>query len=285
MMILEVAALQVQQWKDLLDGDFQLTHVYSMQTRPRFSIQGSLSRPRPMNGLVLYLDGSAIFKPETLKLTAEPGALLYYPSGSLYQSLVTIPQTYYNQIEFMIRDPSGNPITFSNKPIVIFRNCPSVYRLKIEDMVRIDQHGGLASGIKLNALLYDLMYNLVLEKFLEESRLSGYQRILPSILYLEQHCTEPIDVTELAERSGMSVSGFRKLFRKYSGLSPMTYRNQLRIRRACDLLRVGDHNVSEVAEQTGFGSVYYFSRAFKKLTGHTPKEILEQSESCEVKKE
>lgn len=53
----------------------------------------------------------------------------------------------------------------------------------------------------------------------------------------------------------------------------MEYRNNLRIRYACDLLKVGDHNVSEVAELTGFGNVQYFCRVFRKATGKAPGNI------------
>jgi AraC-like DNA-binding protein len=271
-----VIRLRICQWKDLLEGNYQFSHIYSKMTRPQFTVQGNTSRPRIMHGIVLYLSGSAILEPESSGVKAEAGTLLYYPANACYRAIVSVPQTCYNQVEFTITDAQGCPVTLSEQPFVLFKDCPAIYRLKIADMVRVHNQGGLACTIKLNALLYDLMYNLVLEKFIEESKLSGYQRILPSILFLEQHFIEKIPIEQLAQLSNMSVTGFRKLFRKYSGLSPLAYRNNLRIRRAYDLLRSGEHNVSEAADLTGFGNVFYFSRVFRQITGYAPSDILHQ---------
>lgn len=268
--------MRICQWKDLLEGNFQFNHVYSKMTRPQMAWQGNLTRPRPLNGIVLYLNGTAVQHPEESGVKAEAGAQLYYPADACYRMAVAVPDTCYNQVEFTITDNQVCPVTLADQPFVLFQDCPAVYRLKIADMVRVHNQGGLGSDIKLNALLYDLMYNLILEKFFEESKLSGYQRILPSILFLEQHFIEKIPIEQLARQSNMSVTGFRKLFHKYSGMSPLAYRNNLRIRRAYDLLRSGEHNVSEAADLTGFGNVFYFSRIFRQITGFAPSDILQQ---------
>lgn len=272
--------MRICQWKDLLDGTFRFIHIYSKMTRPQLALQGNAVRPRVMNGFVLYLDGSAALLPDTSNVKANAGSLLYYPAGACYQAAVTVPQTCYNQVEFIIEDSQGCPIALSEEPFVFFQDCPTVYRLKIAELVRAHNQGGLGYSIRLNAMLYDLMYNLVLEKFVIESKLSGYQRILPAILYLEQNYIEKIPIEHLAKKSNMSVTGFRKLFRKYSGLSPLEYRNNLRTRKAYDLLRSGEHNVSEVAEMTGFGNVFYFSRTFKQITGIAPSKIMHQQVVC-----
>lgn len=45
---------------------------------------------------------------------------------------------------------------------------------------------------------------------------------------------------------------------------------QLRIRKACELLEQTDWSVADVAEQTGFASSSYFHRMFKRSLGVTP---------------
>lgn len=261
-------------WSDLLEGSFRLEHVYSRRTRPRNHIQGSATRPRATNSLVLYLEGQAETLPPAAGFRAVPGCLAYYPAGSLYQAAVEVPHTLYDQVEFSLVDAQGEEVGLADLPTVIFPECSAVYRVKLAEMVRVHEQGGLASGLKCNALLYDLLYHVVLDRFMEESRLSGYQRILPAILHLEKHYVDNVTVTQLARLSGLSVSSFRRLFGRYSGLGPVEYRNSLRIRLACDLLKVGEHNVSEVAELTGFGNVQYFSRVFRRATGRAPSEIL-----------
>ena len=269
--------MRICKWSDLLEGGFRLCHVYSQETHPRFTLQGCGDRPRSTNGVVFYCTGTARVLPKGVGVMAPPGSLLCYPAGSRYRAVVEVPGTAFQQVEFTLTDAAGEECGLGTEPNVVFEDCPGAIRLKVKEMVRVHQYGGLGSSLQSNGLLYDLVYHLALEKFTEETELSGFRRILPAILYLEQHFVEDLTVTDLADMSNMSETGFRRLFRRYSGVAPVKYRNDLRIRRACDLLRVGEHNVSEVAELTGFGSVYYFSRAFKKATGKTPGSVLRSS--------
>ena len=122
--------------------------------------------------------------------------------------------------------------------------------------------------------MFDLLTDMSGELYRENMISRGCEAIGPGIRYLEQHFTENTPIEELAALCFVSQTSFRRLFREYTGMSPVRYRNALRIRHACDLLRVGEYNVSEVAERTGFGNVYYISRAFKKATGKTPSSVM-----------
>ena len=79
-------------------------------------------------------------------------------------------------------------------------------------------------------------------------------------------------VKESARLAGMSVSRMRNLFTRATGLSPKKYQMRSRLVRAGRLLRETDSPIGLVAEQTGFSSIYSFSRRFKKLLGISPKE-------------
>jgi AraC-like DNA-binding protein len=257
-------------WSDLLEGSFRLEHVYSHRTRPRNRIQGSVIRPRPTNSLVLYLAGEAETLPPAAGFRASPGCLAYYPAGALYEAAVDVPHTLYDQVEFSLTDREGEEVGLHDLPVVLFAACSAEHRAKLAELVRVHEHGGLGASLKCNALLGDLLYHVAMDRFMAESKLSGYQRILPAILHLERHYVENMTVASLARMSSLSVSTFRRLFRNYSGLGPVEYRNRLRIRLACDLLKVGEHNVSEVAELTGFGTVQYFCRVFRRMMGRPP---------------
>lgn len=261
------------EWSDLVEGRFHLEHIYTRRTRPRNSLQGNEARPRPANGLVLYHTGWTEVLPSGSGLQAGPGCLVYYPAGSRYRAFVDVPKTYYDQLEFILKDIEGKEVTLGDHPHVLFENCPAIYKIKLKEMADVHQNPRLASDFKSNALLYDLIYHLVIDIFTRESKLQGFQRILPAILHLEQDYSDHVTIGVLARMSNMSISGFRRLFTKYCGQSPVRYRNGLRIRRACDLLKAGQHTISEVAELTGFGSVYYFSRVFKDVTGQAPSTI------------
>lgn len=79
-------------------------------------------------------------------------------------------------------------------------------------------------------------------------------------------------VADAAQVAGMSPSRMRSLFKKATGLSPKKYQMRARLVRAGRLLRETDWPVAAVAAQTGFASLFSFSRRFTKLLGFSPTE-------------
>jgi AraC-like DNA-binding protein len=88
---------------------------------------------------------------------------------------------------------------------------------------------------------------------------------------LQESVEEPVDIEKLARKLPMGYSSFRKAFKKITGESPNQYHLNLRLSRAKDLLATTALNINEVADQTGFDSVFYFSKLFKKKNGVPPK--------------
>ncbi|MBL9215357.1 MAG: helix-turn-helix transcriptional regulator [Opitutaceae bacterium] len=79
-----------------------------------------------------------------------------------------------------------------------------------------------------------------------------------------------IDLSELAEAAGMSVSTLSARFRRAFGLSPMAYLIQYRMRYAAHLLRDRNLHVREVAARVGYDDPFHFSKLFKKHCGTSP---------------
>jgi len=66
----------------------------------------------------------------------------------------------------------------------------------------------------------------------------------------------------------------RKLFKEYSGMTPMDYKLNAMIGQAKQHLTYSERSVAEIAEMLGFSSATYFCRMFKKKTGVTPMEYV-----------
>lgn len=75
----------------------------------------------------------------------------------------------------------------------------------------------------------------------------------------------------LAQKLGVSYSRFRFAFKKQTGYSPREFENMIKLNRSRDLLLREGLSVTETANTLGYSNVYYFSRAFKKLFGQSPK--------------
>lgn len=88
---------------------------------------------------------------------------------------------------------------------------------------------------------------------------------------LQETFDTPVNIEELAKKLSMSYSTFRKAFKKNIGISPNQYLLDLRLKKAKDLLTATTLSIKEIADQTGFDSIYYFSKHFKKKNGISPK--------------
>jgi len=101
-------------------------------------------------------------------------------------------------------------------------------------------------------------------------RQARMDRIQQAQMRMLDQMAQPVDIRTIAEEVGMSYSSFRRHFKEQAGLAPHQYLLQMRLNKAKALLAGGGLRVSEVAERTGFSSVYYFSRLFKQRFGQPP---------------
>jgi len=97
---------------------------------------------------------------------------------------------------------------------------------------------------------------------------------------LEQRMAEDVDLRELAASLQVSYDGFRHAFKRHTGLAPHQYLLQLRIQRARELLYGTEMTVRQIAASLGFVDPYYFSRAFRKMTGRSPNRWRAESQTA-----
>jgi AraC-like DNA-binding protein len=79
-----------------------------------------------------------------------------------------------------------------------------------------------------------------------------------------------IDLVFLSDQVMLSKDYLRHKFKEEFGVSPIQYLINKRIEKARRLISDEGKKVKEAAYECGFENEYYFSRLFKKVTGHAP---------------
>lgn len=95
------------------------------------------------------------------------------------------------------------------------------------------------------------------------------QQIARAIKYMEDHLHEPLRVEGIANKVGWSHEHFTRSFASQTGRTPREMVLQLRIERACQLLKDEARSIKQIAFEVGFTDENYFSRMFKEAKGTT----------------
>lgn len=101
-------------------------------------------------------------------------------------------------------------------------------------------------------------------------------RISFVILHMNREFHRNETLNDYAARCGMSKFHFLRVFKEITGLSPMEYRNRLRLEHAKTLLEDRSLPIGEIGLRVGFSSPSYFCDAFKKKTGLSPQQYREK---------
>lgn len=90
-------------------------------------------------------------------------------------------------------------------------------------------------------------------------------------LLIENNLHGTLTLEQMAAAAGMSRFHFARVFRALKGSPPLDYFLRRKIRRACELLDGTRQTIYQVADAVGFADPFYFSRAFKKVMGCSPR--------------
>lgn len=117
-----------------------------------------------------------------------------------------------------------------------------------------------------------ILKNLAVLMFRAEIRLQNPQPhgVLEEACYvMAMQYSRPLSIRDVAAKCGVRPDALSRLFRTHLHVSPRDYLQTIRLKQARSLL-AGGYTVTEVAEQTGFASVHYFSRVFTRVFGLPP---------------
>ena len=222
---------------------------------------------RPSHGLAIHKAGEKIYTfSDGKKLIVKENDIIYLPKKSSY----IVKSKEYGDC-YAINFDFDEDITF--EPFVVkvknyneiteyFRSANKIWELK--------KPGHL---LKCKAELYNIIYSLQQEYFLEYFPTKKFEIIKLAVEYIHENYTkELISIEALSKMCDITPEYFRKIFKSFYGISPIRYINNLKITRAKELLKSKMYSTTEVAVQAGYTEMSHFSREFKKATGVSPSE-------------
>lgn len=191
-------------------------------------------------------------------IRAKQGQVIYIPKGCRYTStyLPDAAQVTIFRFDLHASSPEQPP----QKPMLLPAGADRLF------------HSGdsLMNCLHHAARIYDLLGILVQAEVNIPKR---FKRLLPAVDRIEENPVEALPVAFYAELCGMSVPGFRRSFREFTGQNPVEYRNDLRLRLARKLLTTGECTAEEAAAQSGFTNLSFFYRLFRRKYGQKPGSI------------
>lgn len=96
------------------------------------------------------------------------------------------------------------------------------------------------------------------------------QPMFEIVRYMQEHLSEEISLTVLAEEFHLSAQYISQLFKNEIGVNFLTYLTSIRMEQARKLLLSTSLSIVEVSEKTGYSDYRVFTKVFKKIEGVTP---------------
>ncbi|MDD5705900.1 MAG: AraC family transcriptional regulator [Kiritimatiellae bacterium] len=217
------------------------------------------------------------------------GVCLYLRSNSVYmarQDPDNPVSQYYASILYKDRQGNMIPPPADLPPEFIDPPDPDFIDTTMRRIVNLC-YGFSAHGLsrpprapRIQALADNLLTGLLMELDLATTRDQGTEK-LPALPHHERMVRQAIlrivespsvmpTVMELAQQSRYSPSRFSAIFRSVTGVSPEGFIVRSRLSRAERLLTGTTKTITEIAEESGYRDIYFFSHQFKKFRGVTP---------------
>lgn len=124
--------------------------------------------------------------------------------------------------------------------------------------------------------IYELFHSLYGSKNIVKEASSYHAEIYRSaVSFMTEHISEKITVSDIAKHCHVSETSLKQVFSRFTNTSIHKHFIHLKITQAIMLLKSGV-SASETARRIGFVDQSYFSVAFKRETGRTPRDYLKK---------
>ena len=223
-------------------------------------------KSRHSDAFVYVISGSCTYRFDDkteFKVTA--GDVFYLPYQSIYTMYIDTDEYRYIFCDFEFAESSERlSALYSHQDL---KNVDTLF-IKLLNRYRSSMKN---TYIECMSILYGI-YSLILQDT-QKSYLDKSKEInmIEAKRYIDENFNLPeFSISQLAEKIGISEVYLRKLFRAQYATSPAKYLISVRLKNAKKLMKYPFLTLEECALQSGFSSLQYFCRLFKKEAGISP---------------
>ena len=235
--------------------------TYRLQASP----VGMITRQKSRRcwGIALKSGGKTYYNQKENEILSDKHHVVLLPKGAQYVWTCTEPG------ECIVIDFDAVETGESIRSVEIKDSEPV-----LSAFAKLERLAGMTDTVS-NLEKMQLLYGLLsyLSKAEHKKYVPSEKRLMlaPAIDYMTEKYADPtIQNKDLAQLCNMSTVYFRKNFEAVYGTPPIRYLHRLRIQKAKAILSGDYDSIRQVAESTGYSSVYHFSKMFKLYTGESP---------------
>lgn len=227
-------------------------------------------------GLVFPLAGSSRFTINGVPYVLEPGVVLHTgPDMALSKEVLGNTYWQYALIHYQIPPKEITRFPLFHEHFLIFTGINSRIADLLGQFHQCHATPGSMAIFKSKVLFMNLMEEMLVAAKRQLCD-SSTELMAQAAEYLRQNYAEPLSITKIASQFGLGRRRFTYLFERHTGMSPLRYLTEYRIRRSKKLLQTCRCSIARVAECVGYPDSFYFSRVFKRQTGLSPTEFRER---------
>ena len=265
-----MSASRIISLRKLYFTDFIIEDVFAMRQKWKKNVLFQRPTARPRTGIIFLNKCSGLYTDKSRDVFIAPKkSIVCLPYGSEYSCLNLECTSTPNDailVEFNAVE-NNNILTFSDKPFIIKDvNIPIATTL-FTNVVQAYE-ASVPSALAINTSFYNLLSHICKEKFQKHQK--RFSQISAGIELLESDPLCNLSIEEIAQSCNVTSCYFRRLFKEYSGKSPLEYRMDVRLNMSKSLLESGESTLEYIAESLNFESSSYFCRIFKRKFGITP---------------
>ncbi len=201
----------------------------------------------------------------TLKIPKDGAVFIQFPSSIIENNLdlVSIQRFLY----------ACNHISLSKRA-----ELADLIGKKIFEIQKIHNSSDPLSETGCKLCIYEILLETGRHVLLDNKNIhddasgAGWNYIHKACIFISENSSEDITQSDVAGHVGLSTFYFSKLFKQYMHISFPAYLSNIRVKSAAGLLLNKDLSITECAFMSGFQSTTAFNRAFRDITGYSPRQ-------------